>query len=103
MNIFLTLRILGALLIFLAGALLLPIPFSLFYGDGATAAFLFSAGISLLAGAALFSRFPSQKELSVREGFAIVTFGWTFFALFGALPFVLSGAIPSYVDAFSRQ
>ncbi|MDH3809899.1 MAG: TrkH family potassium uptake protein, partial [Desulfuromonadales bacterium] len=38
--------------------------------------------------------------LSVREGFAIVTFGWTFFALFGALPFVFSGAIPSYLNAF---
>ncbi|MDH4026883.1 MAG: TrkH family potassium uptake protein, partial [Desulfuromonadales bacterium] len=31
---------------------------------------------------------------------AIVTFGWTFFALFGALPFVFSGAIPSYLNAF---
>ena len=36
----------------------------------------------------------------MREGFAIVTFGWTFFALFGALPFVFSGAIPSYLNAF---
>ncbi len=100
MNIFLTLRILGALLLFLAGALLLPIPFSLFYGDGAMPAFLFSAGVSLLAGAALFTGFRSEKDLSVREGFAIVTFGWTFFALFGALPFIFSGAIPSYLDAF---
>ncbi|MDH3545072.1 MAG: TrkH family potassium uptake protein, partial [Desulfuromonadales bacterium] len=41
-----------------------------------------------------------EKDLSVREGFAIVTFGWTFFALFGALPFVFSGAIPSYLNAF---
>jgi trk system potassium uptake protein TrkH len=29
-----------------------------------------------------------------------VTFGWTFFALFGSLPFVFSGAIPSFLDAF---
>ena len=36
----------------------------------------------------------------MREGFAVVTFGWTFFALFGALPFVFSGAIPSYLNAF---
>ena len=28
----------------------------------------------------------SKKEMSIREGFAVVTFGWTFFALFGALP-----------------
>ncbi len=100
MNITLTLRILGALLIFLAGALLLPIPFSLFYGDGAAMAFIFSALISLVVGGGLFTGCISSKEMSVREGFAVVTFGWTFFALFGALPFVISGAIPSYLDAF---
>lgn len=100
MNRTLTLRILGALLLFLAVALLLPIPFSLFYGDGATFSFLLSSLVSLLVGAALFFGCRSQTDMSVREGFAVVTFGWTFFALFGALPFVFTGAIPSYVDAF---
>ncbi|MBW2450920.1 MAG: TrkH family potassium uptake protein, partial [Deltaproteobacteria bacterium] len=42
----------------------------------------------------------SERDLSVRDGFAVVTFGWTFFALFGSLPFVFSGAIPSFLDAF---
>ncbi len=100
MNITLTLRILGALLLFLAIALLLPLPFSWFYGDGAAEAFILSAIVSAICGGILFSKFRSDKDLSVREGFAVVTFGWTFFALFGALPFVFSGAIPSYLDAF---
>jgi trk system potassium uptake protein TrkH len=100
MNITLTLRILGALLLFLAIALLFPVPFSLIYGDGAAGAFILSAIISAGCGGILFSKFNSEKDLSVREGFAIVTFGWTFFALFGALPFVFSGAIPSYLNAF---
>ena len=100
MNISLTLRILGALLLFLAIALLFPVPFSWFYVDGASGAFILAAIISAGCGGILFSQFNSEKDLSVREGFAIVTFGWTFFALFGALPFVFSGAIPSYLNAF---
>ncbi|HEX9778751.1 MAG TPA: TrkH family potassium uptake protein [Geopsychrobacteraceae bacterium] len=99
MNQTLTLRILGALLICLSGTLLLPLPFSFYYGDGAWPAFLGSALICLLIGGLLFHFCKSRKEMSVREGFAIVTFGWSFFALFGALPYLLSGAIPSPVDA----
>ena len=100
MNTSLTLRILGALLLFLSIALLVPVPFSWFYGDGASGALLLSALISAACGGLLFKSFDSDKDLSVREGFAIVSFGWTFFALFGALPFVFSGAVPSYLDAF---
>jgi len=100
MNIVLTLRILGALLLFLAAALLLPLGCALLYGDGTAWAFLGSAAICAVTGAGLFIRFRSERDLSVREGFAIVSFGWLAFALFGALPYVLSGGIPSYVDAF---
>ncbi|MHB1398071.1 MAG: TrkH family potassium uptake protein [Trichloromonadaceae bacterium] len=99
MNVLLTLRVLGALLLFLAAALLVPIPFSLYYQDGAVWSFVSAAAVCLAIGLALFRGCRSNKELSLREGFAIVTFGWSLFALFGALPFVVSGAIPSYLDA----
>ena len=99
MNVLLTLRVLGALLLFLAAALLVPIPFSLYYQDGAAWSFVASALVCLALGLALFRGCRSNKELSLRDGFAIVTFGWGLYALMGALPFVLSGAIPSYLDA----
>ncbi|MBE0501478.1 MAG: TrkH family potassium uptake protein [Desulfuromonadales bacterium] len=99
MNIVLTLRILGALLLFLSAALLLPIPFALYYNDGSTSSFLFAAGITFVVGFLLFKGCRSQRELSLRDGFAIVSFSWLFYALFGALPFYLSGAIPSFIDA----
>ena len=99
MNALATLRILGALLLFLGGALLTPIPFSLYFADGAAGAFLLSSGISLTVGLLLFKSCRGGLEFSVREGFAIVTFGWLFYALFGALPFILSGAIPAPLDA----
>jgi len=100
MNITLTLRILGALLLFLAAALLVPLACAVICGDGTAGAFLLSAAICAACGGGLFKAFRSERDLSVREGFAIVTFGWLAFALFGALPYVLAGGIPSWVDAF---
>jgi len=100
MNIALTLRILGALLLFLAAALLVPLACALICRDGTAWAFLLSAAICVTCGGGLFKSFRSERDLSVREGFAIVTFGWLAFALFGALPYLLSGGIPFWIDAF---
>lgn len=100
MNVVLTLRILGALLLFLAAALLVPVPCALIFQDGTAGAFLLAAAICAATGGGLFATFRSERDLSVREGFAVVSFGWIAFALFGALPYVLSGGIPSYIDAF---
>jgi trk system potassium uptake protein TrkH len=43
---------------------------------------------------------PKPTGISVREGFLIVALSWVIMSAFGALPFVLSGFIPSYCDAF---
>ncbi|SDZ83556.1 trk system potassium uptake protein TrkH [Desulfuromusa kysingii] len=99
MNLILTLRILGALLLFLGGSLFVPLPFSWYYADGVWAAFLVSAAICFGVGGLLFWFCKSPKELTLREGFAVVTFGWTVFAIFGALPYLFSGAIASPLDA----
>lgn len=99
MNLILTLRILGALLLFLAATLFIPLPFSFYYADGVWAAFVLSAVICGVIGGLLFAFCKTPKELSVREGFAVVTFGWVVFAVFGALPYLISGAIPSPLDA----
>mgnify|MGYP001144200614 CR=1 FL=1 len=108
MNIRLTLRIQGGLLIFLAAMLLTPLPFSLAYPraeswhDGAFWAFLLSALIALAVGVTLHRYFRAEGEMTYREGFAIVTFGWIVFALFGGLPYVLADVddIRHVADAF---
>ena len=99
MNLILTLRILGALLLFLGATLLTPLPFSLYYRDGLWPVYLEASLICLAVGGLLYSLCRSSLELSVREGFAVVTCGWTVFALFGSLPFLLSGALTSPLDA----
>ncbi len=100
MRIRIVLRILGSLLMVLSAAMLLPIPFSLYYGDSDYTSLLISSGISLLAGGLAFINIRRKEDLRPKEGFAVVTLGWLVLSLFGALPFYISGAIPSYTDAF---
>ncbi len=100
MNYKIVIRVLGFLLLFLSVAMLLPIPFSLYYGDSDYIALLISSGISLLFGSIAFIGFQEKRDMRPKEGFAIVTFGWIVLSVFGCLPFILSGAIPSFTDAF---
>jgi trk system potassium uptake protein TrkH len=94
-------HILGFLLMFLAGAMLLPIGFAIYYGDGDAMALGISAALTLFCGYAGYAATGFQSnDLRAKEGFAIVTFGWIFFSMFGALPFILHGSIPSFTDAF---
>lgn len=95
-----TLRVLGGLLVFLGIALLAPIPFSLWFRDGQAIAFVLSACVSASVGAGLLFSYRSERGIGFREGFAIVTLGWLSYAIFGSLPFLFSGAIPSPIDAF---
>ena len=92
-------HILGFLLIFLAGAMLVPIPFSIYYGDGDFTAFLLSMVITLSAGLLAFKTTKLDQDLRPKEGFAVVTFAWVCFSVFGTLPFLFSGAIPAFTDA----
>jgi trk system potassium uptake protein TrkH len=100
MNFHLTLHVLGGLLLFLGAMLLAPVPFALYYRDGQLVTFVLSAAATVLTGGALFRGFRSRKELTLREGFAVVTFGWISIALFGSLPYLLSGSLPHPIDAF---
>lgn len=93
-------HILGLLLMFLGIAMLLPLPVSFYYQDGAHSSFLISAALSLVIGFLAFKFTRLDRDLLPKEGFAVVTFAWLALSAFGALPFLLSGAIPSYTDAF---
>ena len=84
----------------LAGSMLLPLGFSIYYRDGQTLMFLGHAGALLLLslGMRLLNRRP--RELSVREGFLVVSLSWGLMSLLGSLPFFFSRAVPSLTDAF---
>ena len=93
-------HIIGFLLVFLSGTMLLPIPFSIYYGDGDYSAFLMSAGVTLFAGLLAFRSNKLEHDLRPKEGFAVVTLAWLCFSAFGTLPYLFSNSIPSVTDAF---
>ncbi len=84
-----------------AALLLLPAACALIYKENSLKAILISAAICLAAGFALtlVSR-PGNKVIYAREGFITVALAWIALSAFGALPFYISGEIPSYIDAF---
>jgi trk system potassium uptake protein len=94
------LHVLGALLIFEGISMAFPLAFALYYQDGSALSFVYSILITVFVGGLLFLFNRNFQELRIREGFAIVGFGWTFMALFGAMPHLFHGAIPSLTDAF---
>ncbi len=93
--------ILGFLVGASGAAMLLGIPFSLYYGDNDVVPILLSSGISIIFGFGLWLTLrEANQELGVREGFIIATSGWIAISLFGTLPYLLSGSIPSFTNAF---
>jgi trk system potassium uptake protein TrkH len=92
----------GVLTFFLGLTMSLPVVTDIYCHEGNLSAGLLAMGISLAAGALMFlcCRQEATDHISQREGMAIVTLGWSSAALFGALPFYLSGEIPYFTDAF---
>lgn len=100
MNYKMIFKVLGYLLLIIALGMIAPLLISIFNRQNDTVPFLVSISLTTFTGFA-FSKIPiTQKKIKAKEGLAIVTLGWIFASLFGALPFYLSGSIPSYVDAF---
>lgn len=93
------LGILGSFVFFLGFALLIPIAIDLIYEGTTWHSFLYSAGIAFVVGGGLYYLFKPENELRIREGFLVVSLTWLFLSLVGALPFVISGILPSYTDA----
>ena len=82
-----------------AVCMLLPIVTALIYGEEQVLDFLITAGICLIAAAVLSIKKPKDHAFYTREGFVSVGLGWIALSLTGAIPFVIDGCIPSYVDA----
>ncbi|NOX18557.1 MAG: TrkH family potassium uptake protein [Chlorobi bacterium] len=94
-------KIIGFLLILEGLFMLLGIPFSIYYQSDDLFVLLFSAISVAAIGLILFLLAKGDdKELRKKEGYIVVGLGWVVLSLFGAIPFVIHGCIPSYTDAF---
>lgn len=102
MNRKLIIRMLGSLLLIESIAMVPAFLVALYYRDGDALPLLYSILINITVGICLFMFFrPAQdSHLRLKEGFIITALGWIFLGVFGAIPFMLSGAMPRFEDAF---
>lgn len=105
MNKRMILYIIGKLLIVVALLMVLPLIASIIYHftNGENLNLLaFVIPMALLVGLGFFLSFkkPKDNDIFAREGFVLVGLSWIIISLFGALPFVISGEIKSFFDAF---
>ncbi|MDD4847768.1 MAG: potassium transporter TrkG [Bacteroidales bacterium] len=94
-------RVLGYLTVIEAVMMAVSIPISLSYGENDWKSFVYS--IVILFGLSFLCWLISHKdknEIAKREGYLIVVLAWLNLAVFGTFPFIFSGAIPSFTDAF---
>lgn len=74
-----------------------------YYNENAAKSIYLSAGITFVSGACislLGRKQGKNKNITKREGYLTVTMAWIVLALYGTLPYLLSGAIPSFTNAF---
>ena len=99
MNYFMIIYILGHLLRFEAIFLFLPMITGFIYDEIDASIYMLLAFAAFVVGTVLTLKPPKNRQLFTKEGFVTVALGWIVLSMYGALPFVLTGDIPSYIDA----
>lgn len=94
-------RIVGLLLLFEALSLLSSVPVALYYDEAVVEDLLLTVGIMVGTGVSLsyFCR-KAGRDVSRKDGYIVVSLIWVIFSLFGSLPYMLSGYITNFTDAF---
>ena len=94
-------KILGKIMILEGILMLAPLAVSLIYKEGIIHIFAFIIPIVALALIGFLLQIPKPKTDAFyqKEGFALVAIVWIVMTLFGAIPFVINGDIPNYIDA----
>ena len=95
-------KILGKIMVLEAILMIAPLAVALIYKEGAKNILAFAIPIALLAALGILMQIPKVKRdtLYQKEGFALTALVWLVMTLFGAIPFVINGDIPNYIDAW---
>lgn len=91
--------ILGSVMCIEGALLLLAALTGAIYGEQEGVTYLAVALCSLFLGICMRLKKPESSVFYAREGFAAVSLSWILLSLIGACPFVITGEIPSYVNA----
>lgn len=82
-----------------AVCLMLPLICAIIYGDKTIPTLLICIALCLAIGIPLAIKPPKNRAIYAKEGFVTVALSWILMSIFGALPFCLSGHIPSFTNA----
>ncbi|ADV49543.1 TrkH family potassium uptake protein [Cellulophaga sp. E16_2] len=94
-------HLMGLLLLCNGGFMIIAAIFSGIYNDGATLDITLAAIVTMIIGTlSMFLTRGHKKEVKKKEGYIIVTGGWLVMSLSGVLPYLFSGAIPDFTNAF---
>ncbi len=90
----------GQVMLVEAALMVLPLITATIYREFDTIIpFLIPMALLVVMGYAMSRKKPEDMTIYAKESFVIVSLSWIVVSLFGALPFTLSGEIPSYIDA----
>lgn len=91
--------LLGVILAIEAALMSFPLLVCIIYRESIIP-FITTVVLILLVSVPAILQKPRNTQIYAKEGYVTVAAGWIVMSLFGALPFVINGAIPSYIDAF---
>ena len=100
-NFKLVYKVIGSLLFIEAMMMFISLLISAYYGEDDILAFLIAIAITVLSAIGLkFKGYGAENSMGRREAYLLVSLIWVVFSALGALPFVISGYLTSYTDAF---
>lgn len=91
---------LGKLLQITGLLMYIPVVVALIYQEIEGISFAIVGALIFGLGTIISYKHPVKKNIYAREGFVIVALSWILISIFGALPFCLTGEIPSFINAF---
>jgi trk system potassium uptake protein TrkH len=102
MNFPLILNLTGTVLVLISLFMLSPVVVSIVYSQSDLQPLVVSSFLTLMSGAVLyfFTRHRGKEELRHRDVFGVVTISWLAVSFFGCLPYILSGSLSSFTDAY---
>jgi len=95
----LLLSYLGKFIVVIGSSMLIPVPWAFYYQEDPWA-LLISSLITVVVGLIMAVSFNNRGTVRYREAFALVTIGWILASGFGSLPYLFSGTLTNFADAF---
>lgn len=90
----------GRIILIIGIAMLSCLGWSIVYHEDVAQGIAIAGSLTILCGIVLMFLFPRQSNINFKEGFILVSSGWVIASLFGSLPYLFSGYLPSFADAW---